>query len=235
MVDGWTQWNSDKEDKESGVITPEVEGALITAAAMTKPLSQEELRIRKRANHNSWKRTPFKGYSAKYSDMARHIIGLKYSGYALKEVFDSAAEKYGVKWKTVENMYYGKKDLIDLAEVEHVGLAIKEYEFNRATCRTMLSEAGPLAVQALIEAMSDERATPNVKLKSATAVIKMLDLDGSASGGQSSDAVAKESLKLVRDVLNQRKEEQESHIIDAEDVEFLEGDNEGESGTSDCM
>ena len=234
MARDWLDFRDELEDRKSGVVTKEVEDALALSEQLTEPVKKEIRRKtnvgdRRRAAHGSWNREPLDGFSMDHSEVARRVIGLKYAGFALREAFEDAGKKYNLKPHTVENLYYKKKRLFDLAEVEHVGNAMREYEFNRAVCRTMLSQAGPMAVETLLEVMENEKSTPNVKSKVAIAVLKMLDLDGSASGKESGEAVATESLRLVREVVMNKNKEQESSIIDAEDAEILEEEDDCET------
>jgi hypothetical protein len=225
-VDFRDEWDDRQADKASGVITPEVEKALDLAEELTKPAKIVPKRVNKsgdkrRIKHGSWEREPLDGYSLEHSNIARHVIGLKYAGYALKEAFDDASQKYELLPHSIENLYYGKKDLFELADAEHIENAIREYHTNLVVCRTMLSESGPRAVQTILDVMDDPKSTPNVRSKTAIAVLKMLNIDGSATANPG-EGVAKESLKLVRDMINQRGEDKGSHVIDAEDVEVLD-------------
>ena len=227
-------FRDEQEDKKSGVITEEVEDALALAEQLTTPTKKEKKRKtnvgdRRRATHGSWSREPIDGYTMDHSEVARRVIGLKYAGFALREAFEDAGEKYSLRPHSVENLYYKKKRLFDLAEVEHIGNALREETFNRAVCRTMLSQAGPMAVETLVDVLQNEKSTPNLKSKTAIAILKMLDIDGSASGKDSGEAVATESLKLVREVVMNKNKEQESSIIEAEDVEILEESDDCEN------
>jgi hypothetical protein len=115
----------------------------------------------------------------------------------------------------VEKYYYRNKAAVTLVEEEHLTNAIKEYHTNLWAVRTMMSEAGPKAVKTIVAVMDSTKSSPNVKLKAAQAILKMMDVDGSANANPN-ESIAKESLRLVRDVMNKREEEQESHVIEAE-------------------
>ena len=233
-------FRDERLDKESEVVTKEVEDALALSESLTTPTKKEKKRKtnvgdRRRATHGSWNREPIDGYTMDHSEVARRVIGLKYAGFALREAFEDAGEKYNLRPHSVENLYYKKKRLFDLAEVEHVGNALREENFNRAVCKTMLSQAGPMAVETLVEVLENEKSTPNLKSKTAIAILKMLDIDGSASGQRSGEAATTEYLKLVKEVVENRNKEQESSIIEAEDVEILEEEDDCETRADSCM
>ena len=98
----------------------------------------------------------------------------------------------------------------------------------------MMSEAGPKAIKVIIKVMNSKESSPNVKLKAAQTILKMMDIDGSASGSNSNESVATESLRLVRDVISNREKGQVQHVLEAK-AEVLDEENESEDRTSDCM
>jgi hypothetical protein len=189
---------------------------------------------KRRKMHATWSRKPLDGCSVERSDLLRHIVALRFAGKALKEACEDAANTYEIKPHTAENYYYKHPDAVTLAEEEHLSNAIKEYQINLWTVRTMMSEAGPKAIETIINIMNARKSSPSVKLKAAQTVLKMMDVDGSASG-KSGTEVASESLKLVRKIIESREREQEGHVIEADDVEILDKEDDGEVGISDCM
>lgn len=178
---------------------------------------------RRRIAHTTWHRKPINGYSQRHSDIARHVMGLKYAGEAMKEAFESAAGKYEMEPHSVETLYYRKTELFNLAEMELLESAMKEYHQNLWICRTALSQAGPIAVDTLTEILKNKDASDSVKSKSAIAVLKMLDVDGSANANPS-EKIVLESLKVVKQSMQNIQKGAESHIIDAEDAEIVEED-----------
>ena len=226
----WNQWQQVQARLRKN-INEEADEAIAYVKKVTEPVKIIPKREtprgdRRRASHQPWARTPLDGYSLQHSDIARHVTGLKYAGYAMREAFEDAAQKFEIKPHSVENLYYKKKTLFDLAEHEMMERAIKEYHQNLWLMRSALSQVGPVAVETLANILQNPDASMNVKSKSAIAVLKMLDVDGSSNANQN-ERVALESLKIIRDVTQSRIKEEESHVIDAEDAEILE-DNECE-------
>jgi hypothetical protein len=226
----WLDFRDHYADRQAGLVTKELVDALDTAESLTKPVKPEptnkRIMVKKRSLQiGAWEREPFEGYSEKHSNVARHVVGLKYSGEALREAFQNASEKYDLAANTIENLYYTKRRLFELAEQEHVENALRDYHSNLWICRTMLSEAGPRAIDTLLEVMDNRKSSPNVKAKTAIAVLKMLDIDGS-SNANPTERAAVESLKLIRDMRKDITKEQESHIVEAEDAEILDEEDE---------
>jgi len=222
------RWNEFQKDKKQERLDAEstMKDNLKVVSAITKPIPEPKKREtaigkRRRALHNRWDREPINGYSLEHSNIARHVIGLKYAGEAMKEAFQSAAEKYDILPHSVENLFYKKRELFDLAEQEMMELVAREYHQNLAMIRTAMSNVGMRAVDTLAEILDNPEASASVKSKSAVAVLKMLDIDGSANSNPSA-RVALESLKLVRDVKLANMKEADSHVVDAEDAEVVE-------------
>lgn len=228
MGNDWHLWQEEKKDRKSGVLTPEVEEAFEYAGDAVPPPTDDFVREKKRSlvpnhrrtKHGSWAREPLNGFTLKQSNMARHIIGLKYSNYTLKEAFAIVARETDTKEETVRGLYYKKKKLIELAEAEHVGNAIKEYNFNKAVCSTMLSQIGPKMVQVLADVADHPDASQNVRLKAAIATLKLLGVDDSNAGGThgKSPQVVSEALKNIKRITDGIDGGEESHIVDAEVV-----------------
>jgi hypothetical protein len=171
-------------------------------------------------------REPINGISVEKSNMLRHIVGLRYSGCSYREAFEDASETYEIKPHSVENYYYKHQREVDIVEQEHLEYALKSYHNHLWAIRSMMSDAGPRAVRTLIGVMDDKKSSPNIKLKAAAYILKMVNADGSASSNPSEHA-AVEGLKLIRDLREGIKEEKESHIIDVvkfEDAEIVEND-----------
>lgn len=224
----WDDYITDVEDQESGVLTPEVEAAFALAERVTEPVEivprrESNVGDKRRIRHGKWSREPLDGCTIERSNMLRDIVALRFGGNALREAFKKVAENNDIIPNTVEKYYYRNPEAIKLAEEEHLTSAIAEYHTNLWAVRTMMSEAGPQAIKTIIEVMKSRKSSPNVKLKAAQAILKMMDVDGSANANPN-ESIAKESLRLVRDVMNKRSEGQtNSVIVEATDAEFEEG------------
>ena len=226
----WLDWQDDKKDRETSPLTDDQKAAFAVAERTTEPVAivpkrKTNIGDKKRTKHGRWERKPLDGLTIDKSNILRHVVGLRFSGEALREAFESAAKKYDIIPNTVEKYYYRHPEAIILAEEEHLTNAIREYHTNLWAVRTMMSEAGPAAVKCILEVMKARKSSPNVKLKAAQAIIKMIDVDGSANANPN-ESIAKESLKLVRDVINKREEESDSYVIEVTDVETVEEGNE---------
>jgi len=221
---------SRKQDKECAVVTPEVEAAFEVGDRVT---AQETKLSKRRTMHNSWDRVPIDGCNIEMSNVLRDVVALHFGGNALREAFKKVAGDRDIIPNTVEKYYYRNKDAVTLVEEEHLTRTIKEYHKNLWAVRSMMSEAGPKAIKVIIGVMNNRDSSPNVKLKAAQTILKMMDIDGSASGN-SNESVAKESLRLVRDVISNREKGQDTYVLPAK-AEDLEEEDESEDRTSDCM
>ena len=85
----------------------------------------------------------------------------------------------------------------------------------------MMSDAGPRAVETLIGVMDDVKSSPNIRLKAAAYILKMINVDNSA-GTSPTEVAAVESLKLIKDMRSDIADNVKSTIIEAEDAVFVE-------------
>lgn len=221
------------QDKNCPTVTPEVEEAFKVGDRVTAPETPAAL-TKRRVRHNSWDRPPLDGCTVEMSNVLRDVVALRFGGNALREAFKKVAGDREIIPNTVEKYYYRNKTAVTLAEEEHLTSTIKEYHTNLWAVRSMMSEAGPKAIKVIIGVMNNRDSSPNVKLKAAQTILKMMDIDGSASGN-SNESVARESLRLVRDVMNNKEKGQDSTVIEATDVKVLDEEDESEDRTSDCM
>lgn len=224
----WTEWNEFQKWKafERKTASEEAEKALEEANSVLEPSAIAPIRKRRDAR-KSWTRPPINGYSQKHSDVARHIASLRLANYTQQEAFESAAEQYELSPITVKHIFTDKPKLMQLATMELLETAHQEYLQNLWVIKTGLSDLGGKALRTLEKVIDDENASPSVKSKTAIAILKMLDADGS-SNVNPEGKIALESLKIVREVTN-KIQEKDSHIVDAEDAEFVK-DDESESG-----
>jgi hypothetical protein len=231
-ADSLTNTWEDKADEREGLHTPEYLEAIETSRQTTGSNIVKRGPAppgRGKMNNGLRDREPINGISVDRSNMLRHIVGLRYSGYSYREAFQDASVKYEIKPHSVENYYYNHSKEVDLVEQEHLEYALKSYHNHLWAIRSMMSDAGPRAVRTLIGVMDDKKSSPNIRLKAAAYILKMVNADGSASSNPSEHA-AVESLKLIKDMREGIQEEKESHIIDAvqaDDAEII-GDDESE-------
>jgi YesN/AraC family two-component response regulator len=231
-------WQKYKDRLKDEPLTEEQEAAFAVAARVTKPEKAIEKRKNKagdkrRARHNSLKRVTLPGCTEERSNLLRDIVSLHFSGSTLREAFTKVAKMYEIIPNTAEKYYYKHKEAIIRAEEDHLRAISKEYQHNLLEVKTMMSEAGPRALETIVEVMDSVSTSPATRLKAAQAVLKMMNVDGSATANPK-PAAKNESLVLVGQVINQ-KGDQESHVIEAEDVEVLEGENASEARVDRCM
>ena len=97
---------------------------------------------------------------------------------------------------------------------------MKAYHSNLWMLKSALSEIGPRAVRVLGIVMDDKNASAAARVNAAKIVLKLINVDGSASTGNT-DGPA-DFLVTLKD--NRSGIESDSVIIDAEDVEVLSED-----------
>ena len=218
------EWHA---DKRTGLVTPEVGEAFEIAQRTTTTYTDLQkntiVPVSHKPKNGSRDRAPFEGISIEKSVMMRHIVGLSYAGGSLREAFEDAANKFEMKPTTVEAYWYRRPDIVSLAEAEHLESTLQTYHKNLWSIRTMMSDAGPRAVETLCGVMDDPKSSPNIRLKAAAYILKMVNVDNSA-GTSPTEVAAVESLRLIKDMRTDIAENRESHIIDADDAEFVEGE-----------
>jgi len=202
----------------------ENEKALATSKELTKEVKEAPKKSLSRAGgkrkeYGKSEREPYPGLSKEDSDKIRHLVGLRFSGYTLMESFDEV----GINRGTGPGWIARRQDAYNMAEHELMETALRGYQTNLWIMRTALSELGPRAVRTLGELMDNKKESGATRLKAATAVLKMVDVDHSATGG-AQEGLAKELADQIRTALS---DIQSNKIIDAEDAEVIENGNDG--------
>lgn len=187
------------------------------AAPCIKPIPADKIMKKTRKEYGKSDRPPFAGCTAEESDEIRELVALKFAGYTLSECAEEIGKSPSniVRWSAV------KQDAINLAEHEHMERYLRAYQTNIWMIRTGLSEIGPRAIRVLSEIMMDKKASPNVRVQCATTVLKLMDVDHSATGG-TNESLAKEFVSFLKDA---RKEINSEKIIEAEEAEVIEDGN----------
>lgn len=185
------------------------------AIGKTNPVIGKAL-SKKRKEYGKSDRPPFKGCTPEESDKIRELVALKFAGYTITECAEEIGASPGniVRWTTA------KQDAINLAEHEHMERCLRAYQTNVWMIRTGLSEIGPRAIRVLSEIMMDKKVAPGVRVTCATTVLKLMDVDHSATGG-GNESLAKEFVSFLKDA---RKEINSEKIIEAEEAEVIDGD-----------
>ena len=210
------KWESYQRDKSA------VEDAIKAAAPVLAPIPTEKQKLfntgRKRKEYGSSNRPPYDGCTAEESDQIRHFVSLKFAGYTLGE----AAEEVGIAKTGISGWQTRHQDAINLAEHECMERCLRAYQANLWIVRTGLSEIGPRAVKTLAEVMDNKKVAPGIRVKCAETVLKLMDVDHSATGG-ATEGFSREFANLLKDA---RREIGNNRIVDAEDAEVVDADDE---------
>jgi hypothetical protein len=110
-----------------------------------------------------------------------------------------------------------------------MSICAKEYQANLWMLKSALSEMGSRAIRTLGAVMDDKKSAGHTRMLAAKIILKLVDVDGSASGGKG-DNLPAEFLVTLRD--NRTGIESDSvHVVDADKVEVL-GDED--AGRDEC-
>ena len=221
---GYRDWEW-HQDKRRGHVPPAVEEAMNTVERTTSTYTEQQkntlVPVSSKPKNGSRERAPFEGISVKHSDILRHVVALNYAGRSRREAFEDAAQTFDIKPHTVETYWYRRPDMVSMAEAEHLESTLQTYHKNLWSIRSMMSNAGPRAVETLIGVMDDPKSSPNIRLKAAAYILKMINVDNSA-GTSPTEVAAVESLKLIKEMRTDIADNRESNIIEADEAEFVE-------------
>lgn len=215
-----SKWNKIKKGQT------DEEAAFAVASELTKPLPPAEKTSLSRAGgkrkeYGRSNRPPLPGCSKEDSDIMRHIVGLKYAGYTQNEAFD----KVGINRGSGGGWIARRQEAYDAADHELMELALRGYQSNLWIMRTALSELGPRAVRTLGDIMDNKKETGKTRLTAATTILKLVDVDHSATGG-AAEGLAKELADALRSATSDINS---GKIVDAEDVEVIQDGDDGSS------
>jgi hypothetical protein len=107
---------------------------------------------------------------------------------------------------------------------------LQEYQKNLWITRTALSELGPKALRVLEQTMKSRKTPAGVRVKAAIAILKMLDVDNSATGG-TAESVSTEIMKMLKGATERIKQESE-YVVDAVAETAAEDDDANKLGNS---
>ncbi len=220
MVNNWKGYDKAKPDEDKA---HDIAKELTTDPEKAPERNLMKQGIKRKVRGRS-KRPPFPGCSIEDSATLRHLVGLKYSGHTMKESF----EKVGMNPSSGAGWLASRQDAYAMADHELMELALRGYQSNLWIMRTALSELGPRAVRTLGEIMDSKRESGPTRLKAATAVLKMVDVDHSATGG-AQEKMADEILKNINSALTDITTGKIIDDVDAEDAEIIEDGNDGNS------
>jgi hypothetical protein len=217
----WKNYKGRGDTRSDADIAHEVAARVTKTVAIEPEKRQTPAGDKRKPVRGKASQPPLNGCKLEQSDIIRHVIGMKYSGYTQQEAFKSAGETYDMDTRAVRALLVRKQEAAELADSEHLERCLKAYHSNLWMVRTALSEAGPRAVRTLLEVMDSKDSSEATRMKAAVAVLKMIDVDGSANANPS-EKIASESLKLIKTIRTDIEQEKESHVIDCEDAEVVE-------------
>ena len=172
---------------------------------------------RKRKEYGSSNRTPLHDCTPEDSDKIRHIVALRFAGYTVAE----CAEEVEINPGYIVAWLNKHQDAVGLAEQEQMERCLRAYQTNLWIVRTGLSELGPRAIRTLAEIMADRKASHSTRKDCAIAVLKLMDVDHSATGG-TNEGLAKEFVSFLKEA---RREINSERIVEADDAEVIEDGN----------
>ena len=223
MSGNWSSYKDKPSEKE-------VEHAHEVAEKLTEPDVERPVKLTrsggKRREYGSSNMEPLEGCSAEESDLIRHLIGLSFAGYTQREAF----EKADINPNTATSLMRRRVDAVEQAKQEMLARCMNEYQANLWILRSALSEMGFRAVRTLGAVMDDPAATGHTKMKAATAILKLVNVDGGVSKNENnSPASFLVTLKDARTGI----ESDAVHIVDAEDAEVID-ESEAECASGVC-
>ena len=196
----------------------DLEKALAVSDKIVKPFKVIERRKTphgsKRAltrNNSRW-REPLDGLNIKNSDRMRTIVGARMAGSTLEE----AAEQAKCSLVTASNLIRDNRHAYDLAVHEVGSRYAEEYNINLFVLKTALSEVGIKALNTLVDVMDNPESAAGVRVKAAQAVLKMVDIDGSAGAGAKVN-VEGDFIKILK-LPEERDGFANTYVIEAEEV-----------------
>jgi len=178
--------------------------------------------------HGKYDREPFTGLSHEDSDAIRTIIGARFAKFTFAEACGQAGISTSKGYRIEREHYEAVQECID----EHLTIALQNYQRNILICRTALSDAGPKAIATLERVMESKKVAPGVRVKAAIAILKLLNIDNSATGNPD-ETIAAEFLKVLKGHMKKGDSENE-YVVDAVEVEAVEGNEDG-SGMGDTL
>lgn len=190
---------------------------------ITEKIPQEKMNLiaggRKRREYGSTSRPPLPDCSVEDSERIRHIVALRFAGYTLAE----CAEEVELNPGYIQAWMTRNQDAVGLAEQEQMERCLRAYQTNLWIVRTGLSELGPRAIRTLAEIMADRKASHSTRKDCAIAVLKLMDVDHSATGG-TNEGLAKEFVSFLKEA---RREINSERIVEADEAEVIEDGDDG--------
>jgi hypothetical protein len=143
---------------------------------------------------------------------------MRFTGHTQREAF----EKANINPSKATSLMRRHQGAVEEAKQELLQACMDEYHSNLWMLRSALSEIGPRAVRTLGAVMDDKKASPATRVKAATSVLKLINVDGGASNYK--DQGGASFLVTLKD--NRDGSETNSVIVDAEMVEELDEDTD---------
>ena len=160
------------------------------------------------------------GATKRTSDVFRHLIAARFAGHTVKE----GCEMLGIGASDLNKLKRTHTDAWKEAHQEIKEAVLQNLAANVWITRSGLSDVAPHAVRCLYEIITDRKVGAGIRKDAAVQVLKLLDIDGSASLG----ATVSEAAYAFKDLADATRERFESdHINDtveeeSEEAEFVE-------------
>ena len=213
-------------------VTPdEVKKAFEVADAKTSRVTVEEPKPRSPKGRkekalglrrNSPVRPPLDGANQKQSDAIRSLVACRFAGFTFEEACKQTGIALGTGYTYERTLPEAFAEAVD----DHLTRALQEYQKNLWIARTALSELGPKALRVLDQVMSNRKTAPGVRAKAAIAILKMLDVDNSATGG-TSESVSTTVMNLLRGATERLQKESE-YVVDVVAEDTTDEDDDGD-------
>ena len=195
--------------------TEEEQKALIEKS---KELTTPNLHSGVRDYYGGTDRPPLDGASARVSEIFRRVLAARFSGFTVKE----ACIQIGIDSSRLNKHKREFPAAWQQANQEIKEAVLQNLAANIWIVRSALSDVAPHAVRCLYELITSRTVKDSIKKDAAVQVLKLLDIDGSASLG----ATISEAAYAFKDLADATRETFENdHIIDVVDAEEVEDDD----------
>jgi hypothetical protein len=146
----------------------------------------------------------------------RAIVGMRYQNIPDRDIEDNL----GISRKYVNELECKYPAAFDAAEADCVALVMRDYYRNVQMIRGAAGYAGKLAIETMVELMSDKTMNEVVRVRAAKYVLDLLDVGGGPRNGGAA-AVVDAVTDTVKTVYDMAREDRSSTIV-AVDAEVIE-------------
>jgi hypothetical protein len=162
-------------------------------------------------------RPPLDGASPRVSEIFRRVLASRFSGFTVKE----ACTQIGIDSSRLNKHKRDFPAAWQAANQEIKEAVLQNLAANVWIVRSALSDVAPHAVRCLYELITSRTVKDSIRKDAAVQVLKLLDIDGSASLG----ATISEAAYAFKDLADATRETfKNDHIVDinAEEAETID-------------